>query len=101
MSESVLLGLASVLALGVGAQWLAWRLKVPSILLLLLVGFVAGPVTNHLDPDALLLASLAKRLRGRERIADEREFQRLFRYLSAQGFETEKILAHLRKYQSR
>ena len=56
---------------------------------------------QDLDPDALLLASLAKRLRGRERIADEREFQRLFRYLSAQGFETEKILAHLRKYQSR
>ncbi len=56
---------------------------------------------QDLDPDALLLASLAKRLRGRERIADDREFQRLFRYLSAQGFETEKILAHLRKYQSR
>ena len=56
---------------------------------------------QDLDPDALLLASLAKRLRGRERIADDREFQRLFRYLSAQGFETDKILAHLRKYQPR
>ena len=56
---------------------------------------------QDLDPDALLAASLARRLRGRERIADEREFQRLFRYLSAQGFETDKILAHLRKYQSR
>nr|AQQ74797.1 hypothetical protein [uncultured bacterium] len=51
------------------------------------------------DPDALLQASLARRLRGRERIADEREFQRLFRYLSAQGFERDRILAHLRKYE--
>ena len=38
--------LALVLVLGVSAQWLAWRLKVPSILLLLLFGFVAGPVAK-------------------------------------------------------
>jgi len=56
---------------------------------------------QDLDPDALLTASLAKRLRGRERIADDREFQRLFRYLSAQGFDSDRILAHLRKYQPR
>jgi regulatory protein len=56
---------------------------------------------QDLDPDALLSASLAKRLRGRERIAGEREFQRLFRYLSAQGFEADRILHHLRKYQPR
>jgi SOS response regulatory protein OraA/RecX len=54
---------------------------------------------QDLDPDALLLASLAKRLRGRERIADDREFQRLFRYLSAQGFDSDRILAHLRRLQ--
>ena len=58
-------------------------------------------VFQDIDPDALLSASLEKRMRGRERIADDREFQRLFRYLSAQGFEAEKILAHLRKYQPR
>ena len=56
-------------------------------------------VFQDLDPDALLLASLAKRLRGRERIADDREFQRLFRYLSAQGFDSDRILAHLRRLQ--
>ena len=38
--------LALVLVLGVSAQWLAWRLKVPSILLLLLFGFLAGPVAK-------------------------------------------------------
>ncbi len=54
---------------------------------------------QDLDPDALLSASLEKRLRGRARIADDREFQRLFRYLSAQGFDSERILAHLRRLQ--
>ena len=58
-------------------------------------------VFQDIDPDALLSASLEKRMRGRERIADDREFQRLFRYLSAQGFEADKILLHLRKYQPR
>jgi len=51
--DQVLVGLAGIVVLGVGAQWLAWRLRVPSILLLLAVGFVAGPVTGFLDPDAL------------------------------------------------
>ena len=51
--EHALLGLASVFVIGIGAQWLAWRIRIPSILLLLASGFVAGPVTGWLDPDAL------------------------------------------------
>lgn len=54
MSEHVLIGLASIIVLGIGAQWLAWRLKFPSILFLLVLGFVAGPVTGFLHPDKLL-----------------------------------------------
>ncbi|MAB77999.1 MAG: sodium:proton antiporter [Planctomycetes bacterium] len=48
--------LASVLLLGIGAQWLAWRLRLPSILLLLLVGFAVGPFTGQrfIDPKAML-----------------------------------------------
>lgn len=46
--------LTAILGLGIGAQWLSWRFKLPSIFLLLVVGFVAGPVTQFLDPDALL-----------------------------------------------
>ncbi|MEQ8846935.1 cation:proton antiporter [Botrimarina sp.] len=34
--------LAVVLALGVGAQWLAWRTKLPAIVLLLVFGFALG-----------------------------------------------------------
>jgi NhaP-type Na+/H+ or K+/H+ antiporter len=52
--EGLLIGLAAIVVLGVGSQWLAWRLKLPAILILLLVGFVAGPVTGFIDPDALL-----------------------------------------------
>lgn len=50
-AEHRLAGLVIVLAVGVAAQWLAWRLRWPSILLLLICGFVAGPVTRFLDPD--------------------------------------------------
>jgi regulatory protein len=54
---------------------------------------------QDLDADALLSASISKRLRGRDRIADDREFQRLYRYLTAQGFDSDRILAHLRRLQ--
>jgi regulatory protein len=48
-----------------------------------------------IDDDALIEASLARRLRGREAIVDEREFQRLYRYLTAQGFESDRIIRAL------
>jgi regulatory protein len=53
-------------------------------------------VFEDIDPDALLEASLARRLRGGRRIADDREFQRLYRYLVAQGFEADQVLRALR-----
>lgn len=40
--DTLALGIAGVLLLGMAAQWLAWRLRVPSILLLLAFGFLAG-----------------------------------------------------------
>lgn len=43
--------LAAVLLLGIGAQWLAWRIRTPAILLLLLFGLAAGPFTGFLNPD--------------------------------------------------
>ena len=50
-----------------------------------------------IDDAALLEASLLKRLHGRERIADDRELQRLYRYLVGQGFDPDRVLAILRK----
>jgi len=54
-------------------------------------------VFKDVDADALLDASLERRLRGRTRVADEKERQRLYRYLIGQGFEGERVLAKLRK----
>lgn len=54
MTENLLLGMASIIVLGILAQWTAWRLGIPSILLLLVFGFLAGPITGFLNPDALL-----------------------------------------------
>jgi len=51
-----------------------------------------------IDGDALLIQALARRLRGRTRIEDDREFQRLYRYLVAQGFEPDRVMALLRTY---
>jgi regulatory protein len=48
-----------------------------------------------IDDEALIEASLAKRLRGRTAIEDDREFQRLYRYLTAQGFESDRIMKAL------
>lgn len=52
-SENLLIAIAAVVVLGIGAQWLAWRFRLPSILLLLVFGFLAGPVTGFLDPQML------------------------------------------------
>ena len=54
-------------------------------------------IFEAIDDDALLEASLQKRLRGRETIADDREFQRLFRYLVGQGFESDRVMQALRR----
>ncbi len=53
MTEEILLGLAGMVVLGVLAQWIAWRVGLPSILLLLIFGFIAGPITGFIDPDAI------------------------------------------------
>lgn len=53
-------------------------------------------VFDAIDDAALLDSALRKRLRGRETIADDREFQRLYRYLVGQGFESDRVLTALR-----
>ncbi len=47
------MGLAAIIVLGIGAQWLAWRISLPAILLLLVFGFIAGPVTGLINPNQL------------------------------------------------
>lgn len=54
MSEHTIVLLAGIAVLGGACQWLAWRLRLPAILFLLLSGIVVGPVLGWLNPDALL-----------------------------------------------
>lgn len=44
------MAVAMVGALGVGAQWIAWRLRMPAIVLMLAAGLLAGPVFGVFDP---------------------------------------------------
>ena len=53
--DKLLASLAALLLLGMAAQWLAWRLHLPGILLLLAFGFFAGPdFLGWIDTDAML-----------------------------------------------
>lgn len=56
---------------------------------------------EDVDPQALLIAALDKRLRGRTDITDQKEMQRLYRYLVAQGFESDKVISLLRRRMSK
>lgn len=52
MQEHFPTGFAIVLVLGMGAQWLSWKARLPSILALLAFGFAAG--LSGLDTDTML-----------------------------------------------
>ena len=49
MTEQAIV-IAAVGVLGIGAQWVAWRTGWPAIVLMLLAGFMAGPVLHLFDP---------------------------------------------------
>ena len=55
-------------------------------------------IFGAIDDHALLEEALARRLKGRERLADEAEFRRLFRYLVGQGFEPDRVMAILKRH---
>lgn len=48
-----------------------------------------------IDDDELLRSALSRRLKGDRPIADDREFQRLYRYLTGQGFSSDRVLKTL------
>ena len=49
-------------------------------------------VFADVDDEALIQGALARRLKDDRPIADDREFQRLYRYLVGQGFESDRVL---------
>ena len=52
-TEEILVSLCAIVVLGTTAQLLAWRLRLPSIILLLTFGFIAGPVLGWLNTGEL------------------------------------------------
>jgi regulatory protein len=52
-------------------------------------------VFADVDSDAMLEGALTRRMLGREKIEDDREFQRLYRYLVNQGFDSDRIVRAL------
>ena len=42
-----MLELAGIIILGILAQWFAWRLKIPAILPLILIGLIVGPIASE------------------------------------------------------
>ena len=56
-TSQILLGVGLILALAVGSQVLASRLRIPALIILLPAGFTAGAVTTDVDPQRLLGAA--------------------------------------------
>jgi len=54
MESNILVNFILVLVLGAFSQWMGWRYKIPSILILLVTGFLVGPVFKIFDPEAVL-----------------------------------------------
>ena len=52
--DHIALTLALIVLAGFGCQWLAWKVKLPSILPLLAVGILIGPVLGWFNPDEML-----------------------------------------------
>ena len=53
MAQELLIGLGIIVLFGMIAQWMAWRLHLPAILLLLVLGIIAGPVSGLVDTQKL------------------------------------------------
>jgi regulatory protein len=60
---------------------------------------VVDEIFESIDDDVLMEGVLLKRLRGRDGIASQQEFRRLFRYLVSEGFDADQVLRALRARQ--
>jgi NhaP-type Na+/H+ or K+/H+ antiporter len=49
--KEYMLELAGIIVLGIIAQWVAWKLKLPAILPLILIGLLVGPVSTLISAD--------------------------------------------------
>ena len=54
MEDQILILVVGVAVAGVFGQWLGWRLKIPAIIPLLLIGALLGPIGGVVKPSAML-----------------------------------------------
>ena len=54
LEDTILLLVVGVAVAGVFGQWLGWRMRLPAIIPLLVIGAVAGPVAGIIKPSAAL-----------------------------------------------
>ena len=52
LDGSIIPKIALIGALGIGAQWVAWRYNLPAIVLMSVAGILAGPVAGLIAPAA-------------------------------------------------
>ncbi len=53
-SHYLLNGLGLIVGVAIFSRWLAWKLKIPAIILLILVGLAVGPIFGLVNPKELL-----------------------------------------------
>jgi NhaP-type Na+/H+ or K+/H+ antiporter len=46
-----MLELASIIILGITAQWISWKIRVPAILPLIITGLFFGPISTLITED--------------------------------------------------
>lgn len=51
MSLSILFELMLILFLGVGSQWIAWKFRLPAIVVMSLAGLLVGPILGLMNPE--------------------------------------------------
>lgn len=49
--QDIITAICLVMVLGVASQWVAWRLKIPAIALMFIVGLLVGPVSGFFEPN--------------------------------------------------
>lgn len=42
--------MASILIVGIALQWIGWCFKIPALILLIIAGFIMGPITGWINP---------------------------------------------------
>src|SRR5699024_11525952 len=51
MSSSLLFTIMLIGSLGIGSQWVAWRYKIPAIVVMSISGLIVGPVLGIINPE--------------------------------------------------